>query len=198
MLNGGRIYRGNILEQRRRSGNMHGNMFAEFFKLGFVGRGFKRNQNADFAQIVAAAIVQIRRNNTVVYLQHGGTTQGHVLADFGNQVSQALFKSFVAFRAVKRLHVAKLAGSHQGNLGRIGNIFLKQLVFGNEIGLGVNLGNGAFVTLNINRNQTFGSNTAGFFGRGSQTLFAQPVNGGVHIAVALNQSLFAIQHAGAG
>lgn len=52
--------------------------------------------------------------------------------------------------------------------------------------------------VNGNRNQTFGRNAAAFLAAEAQTFFAQPVNGGFHVAVGFGQGFFAVQHAGAG
>ena len=121
-----------------------------------------------------------------------------MFADFRNQVSQAFLKGFVNFRALKGLHVADFAVVHQSNQSGVGNIFLKHVVLGDKVGFGVYFDNGAFVAVNGNRNQTFGRNAAGLFGGRSQTFFAQPVNGGFHVAVGFGQGFFAVQHAGAG
>ena len=177
---------------------MHGDVFAEFLQFGFVAVRFESDQNADFAQIRFAGVVNVRGDNAVADFQHGGAAQVHVFADFRNQVGQAFFKGFVNFRALKSLHVADFAVVHQSNQSGIGNIFLKHVVLGDKVGFGVYFDNGAFVAVNGNRNQTFGRNAAGLFGSRSQAFFAQPVNGGFHVAVSFGQGFFAVQHAGTG
>ena len=141
--------------------------------------------------------MNIIADNAFIDGNHLGTAQIHILADFGNHVGQTFFKGFAAFRAVKFFHFADIAVFHQSNGCGVFNIFLKNFVFGNEVGFGVDFDNGAFITVNGNGNQTFGSNAAGFFSGAGQTFFTQPVNGSFHVSVCFGQSFFAVQHAGA-
>ena len=146
---------------------MHGNMLTQLGQLFFVAFGFECNQYADFAQAGFNGIVDISGNNAVADFNHFGAAQIHILANLGNHVGQALFKRLVNFRALKSFHVANFARAHQGNQSGVLDIFLKDFVFGDKIGFGVNLDHGAFVSFNGNGNQTFCGNAAGFFGSGS-------------------------------
>ncbi len=71
-------------------------------------------------------------------------------------------------------------------------------IAGDEIGLGIDLDDGARVVVDADRDEALGRHPARFFRGGGQTLLAQPIGGVFDIAVGLDQSFLAIHHAGAG
>ena len=94
-----------------------------------------------------------------------------------------------------------ISGVGQSNL--LGNLVGEAdevIGLGNEVSFAVHFddrADGAFIVGVLGHN-AFSGDTAGLLGSLAQSLFTQPFNGLVHISVALNQSLFAIHHAGAG
>ena len=72
------------------------------------------------------------------------------------------------------------------------------LVLGDEVGLRVDLDDGAAVALDGDADQALGGGAAGLLGGGGEALGAQPVDRGFHVAVVLGERLLAVHHAGAG
>ncbi len=74
----------------------------------------------------------------------------------------------------------------------------EQIALSAEVGLAVDFHQSAHGALHQSVGHTLGGNAAGLLGSLGQALLAQPLNGLVHIAVALGQSLLAIHHTHAG
>jgi hypothetical protein len=72
----------------------------------------------------------------------------------------------------------------------------KRLVTRDEVGLGVDFDCRRLSGRpSMNRDKAVGRGATGFLSGSRQALLAQPVDGGVHIAVGLGQRLLAIHHA---
>ena len=75
---------------------------------------------------------------------------------------------------------------------------LELLVARDEIGLGIHLDHRGAIRGAGNADQTLGGGAAGLLGGGRKALLPQPVDRGFHVAVAFDQRLLAVHHAGAG
>ena len=75
---------------------------------------------------------------------------------------------------------------------------LEQVVARDEIGLGIDLDDDAFVGAHADADQTFGRDPTGLLGGLGQALFAQPVDRGFEIAAGLAERGLAVHHAGSG
>ena len=82
--------------------------------------------------------------------------------------------------------------------GDLAHEALELLVAGDEIGLGIDLDEGAARALDGEADQPLGGDAAGLLGGGGKALLAQPIDGAFEIALRLAQRLLAIHHAGAG
>ena len=71
-------------------------------------------------------------------------------------------------------------------------------VLGHEVGLGVDLDQSGAVGEDLGVSHALGSDAAGLLLGSSQALLSQQLNGLVHVAVGLGQSLLTIQHTHAG
>ncbi len=91
-----------------------------------------------------------------------------------------------------------VAAGLEGELGDVADDRLELLVAGDEIGLGIDLDDGALGALDGDADQAFGGDAAGLLGGLGETAGAQPVDGGFHVAVGLGQRLLAVHHADAG
>ena len=94
-----------------------------------------------------------------------------------------------------------IRGIRQGDvLGDAVGEVLEIVGVGNEVSLTVDLDDGAHgaVLADVLGDSTFRGDAAGLLGGLAQSLLTQPLNGLVHVAVALHEGLFAVHHAGAG
>ncbi len=86
----------------------------------------------------------------------------------------------------------------QNHLGDVLDKGHEQVALGAEVGLAVDLHQGAHAVLHQSIGHTLGSDAAGLLGSLGQALFPQVLNSLVHVAVALGQGLLAVHHAHAG
>ncbi len=75
---------------------------------------------------------------------------------------------------------------------------LEVIVAGDEVGFGIDLDNDADVVLDGDANKTFGRYASALLGGFGQALLAQPIDGGLDVAVGLAQRVLAVHHARAG
>ena len=99
---------------------------------------------------------------------------------------------------LQRLHVGRLGG--QGGLGDLLGVGLELLVHAHEVGLAVQLDDGAggAGVVHDGHDGALVGGTAGLLGHGGQTAGAQHVDGLLHVALGLGQGLLALHHARAG
>ena len=90
------------------------------------------------------------------------------------------------------------AVAHEGDLGGFAGEGLELVVAGDEVGLGVHLEDRRRVARRFDRDETLGGNAAGLLGGLREALLAQPVDGGLDVAVDLVEGVLAIHHARAG
>src|SRR3954452_14087747 len=72
------------------------------------------------------------------------------------------------------------------------------IVARHKVGLGIHLDHRTFFWRDEHADQPFGGNATGFLGGLGQTLLAQPVDRGLHVAIGLGERGLAIHHARAG
>ena len=188
---------GDVQANGSRGGDMHRQVFRQFFQSGFVARRFQSDQRADFAQTVGNRAVHIADDDTVVDSQFRNAAQVHVFADFGNQVGQRGVNILAVF-VRGGFQSFDIAVALQSDVRRFGDELLEQFVFGNEVGFRVDFDDNALFAVRFHSNQTLSGNASRFFRGGRQTFFAQPVNGFFDVAVGCGQRFFAIHHSCAG
>ena len=128
------------------------------------------------------------------------TADLNVLADGLDLLVQGLLHGLAV------LHGTGQQGFHVGGvlLGhRLGGTLhegLEGIVFGHEVGLGVDLDDHAHLggLVDIGHDGALGGDAAGLFGDLGQALFAENINRFVHIALGFHQGLFAVHHAASG
>ena len=142
--------------------------------------------------------MRVGRDDALADLDHRGAAERLVLADRRDVVGQD-FLHGAAVRiggAEKRADIRRAAVQRQ--LGDVADERLELLVLGDEIGLGVDLDDRALGALDGNADEALGGGAAGLLGGGGETLGAEPVDAGLHVAIVLHQRLAAIHHARAG
>ena len=75
---------------------------------------------------------------------------------------------------------------------------LEVVVAGDEVGLGIDFDDHAEIRLDGDADQTVRGDAAALLGGLGEALLAQPVDGGLDVAVGLVQRVLAVHHAGAG
>ena len=75
---------------------------------------------------------------------------------------------------------------------------LKIVVARDEVGLGIDLDDHADIVLDCDADEAVGGDAPALLGRLGEALLAQPVDGGLDVAVRLGQRVLAIHHARAG
>ena len=80
-------------------------------------------------------------------------------------------------------------------LGEAGDHGLEISVLADEIGFRVHFDGHTATTFDQNGHKTFGGGTVGFLGSFRQTLGAQPVDRGFHVAIGFGQRFFRVHHA---
>ncbi len=75
---------------------------------------------------------------------------------------------------------------------------LEIVVAGDEVGLGIDLDDDAEIGLNGDADEALGRHAAALLGGLGEALLAQPVDGGLDVALGLVERVLAIHHAGAG
>jgi hypothetical protein len=123
----------------------------------------------------------------------------HVLADGGDQVGdQVLNRGPVQRGSVHGVDLG-VVERHDGDL--VGGV-LEQFVAGDEVGFRVELDDGGALARALmtggDGDQTFGGDAVSLLGGLGQALGAQPVDGGVDVAVGFLKRLLAVHHADAG
>jgi hypothetical protein len=90
--------------------------------------------------------------------------------------------------------VALFEGDQRDGLGQR----LEFLVAGDEVGLGIDLDDNAFIAADGDGDEAFRRDAAGLLGGLRQALLAQPVDGGLDVALRLVERGLAVHHARAG
>ncbi len=87
----------------------------------------------------------------------------------------------------------------QASLTGVAGQGLEQVVTGDEVGFGVDFDGGGdhagALGFRSDDNQAFGGDAVGLLGGLAEALGAQPVHGGVDVAIVLGQGLLAVHHA---
>ena len=112
----------------------------------------------------------------------GKAADVHIFADGGDLVGLFLGHGAAAAREGRRperLHVGRRLLQHR--LGHPGGELLKRLVFGDEIGLGVDFDQHPAVAFAGAGDHPFGGHPAGFLGGRGEALLAQDVDRRVHV-----------------
>ena len=124
-----------------------------------------------------------------------GAAQRHVLADGGDHVGQLLCDRLrlPGYGACSAFEVA--AGRRAPPWRSSPTKLLELLVPGDEVGLGVDLDEGAARAVRRDADQALGRGAAGLLGGLGEALGAQPVDRGFHVAAGLAQRLLAVHHA---
>ena len=86
----------------------------------------------------------------------------------------------------------------QSKLGNVADELLEELVLGDEIGLRIDLDDRAASALDGDPDEPFGGGASGLLGGGGETLGAEPIDCGLHLALGFGKRLLAVHHAGAG
>ena len=122
--------------------------------------------------------------------------QGHVLADAGDGFIQHVVDGLaVDMRGAD--HLDRLADV-QRKLGDVTHQRLKIGILGDEIGFRIDLDRNAAAVRDRHADKPLGRNAVGLLGGFGQTLGAQPIDGGFHVAKGLGQRLLDVHHACAG
>src|SRR5690606_25648007 len=122
----------------------------------------------------------------------------HVLADLGDQVGAGLVDA-LAGAEPGRLQCLDVGGAAvQRDLGHFVGEGQEVGVLGDEVGLGVDLDQHRLAGGLGHRDAALGGDAAGLLVGLGEAGLAQPVGGGLDVAVVLGECLLALHHAGAG
>ncbi len=157
------------------------------------------DDDADASEALDDLAVHVMANRALRDAQAMNASQGDVLADGGDGVGDRLVNRAPA-------HVMRPEDRLGVDLGRLverdredpAHEPLKVVVARDEIGLGIDLDDDPDLVLDRHADQTVGGDAPALFGRLGETLLAQPVDGGLDVAVRLGQRVLAIHHARAG
>ena len=180
-----------------RSRDMLRDLPAEFVQNLGRCRALERHENADLAKVRSNLIVDVGHDRALLHFQNRSSAQRLVLTDLGDIVGQLLLNRSAAriLGSAERLDVGTVL---EHELGNVADEFLKQLVLGNEIRLGVHFDERPANAFDSSADETFGGGPASLLGGSRKTLGAKPVDRGFHLAVVLGERLLAVHHAGAG
>ena len=92
----------------------------------------------------------------------------------------------------------EIALGRRGERGDVAHHVLELLVAGDEVGLRVDLDDGARLALGDDADEALGGDAVRLLGGLRQALLAQPVDGRFDVALGLGQRRLAVHHAGAG
>ena len=122
----------------------------------------------------------------------------HVLADLGDDGGAGFLDGLARgeLGGLQRLDVGGAGG--QRGLGDGLGEGEEVGVLGDEVGLGVDLDQHGLAAVLGDRDAAFGGDAAGLLVGLGQARLAQPLGGGVDVAVVLGERLLALHHAGAG
>src|SRR5690625_1436770 len=162
---------------------MHRELAAEGTELLAVSGRLQGHENADFPEPLRDLVVDVSGNHALLDSEGLATTQRHILADRGNQLRQFLTDRAPRFRIGCRGKLLQAAALLQREAGSLRNELLKLLVTSNEVRLRIDFDDGAPGPLGHHSNQALGSRATCLLGCSGQALLAQPVNGGLYIAV---------------
>ena len=86
----------------------------------------------------------------------------------------------------------------EADLGGLAHEGLEVHVAGHEVGLGIHLDGNRMAAGGFHGDEAFGGGTAGLLGSLGEALLAEPIDGGLDVAVGLGEGGLAVHHAGAG
>ena len=175
--------------------NLHSDVATAVLEL--VGSGvdaldIERHEDADLAATMNVG-------GDAASLDDSSASEVHVLAErvdgIGEHVLDGLALCVDSLQSLNVLDV----GSH-GGTGDLLGVALELLVHADEVGLAVELDDSALgrVVGNDSHNGALVGGTADLLGGSGQTTGTKNVNGLVHIAIGLDESLLALHHAGVG
>ncbi len=179
------------------SRDVHGELLAELVEHLRINLALERDEDADLAETRLHRIVDVGDDDALRHLQNGRAPERLVLAD-GRDVGGELLFDGAAARILGRENSLDRSAAVERELGDRAHELLELLVLGDEVGLRIDLDDGAAIALDRDSDQPFGGGAAGLLGGGGETLGAKPVDRGFHVALGLAQSLLAVHHAGAG
>ena len=142
--------------------------------------------------------MHIGRDHALGDLELRDAAQGHVLADRGDELLQAVLHGGRRAGEVRGLERFDGAVAHQGDLGGLADEGLELVVAGDEVGLGVDLEDRRRCARRLDGDEALGGDAAGLLGGLREALLAQPVDRGLDVAVGLVEGGLAVHHAGAG
>ena len=182
--------------RRIRGRHLHADVFRKRFKLRFRRSGFVRVELYHYAD--SAGRMDIGRHHAV---KAGEAANLDVLADGEDLLAQQFRHGHLGadgFDVHQGIDIRRFFRQHG-----IGAGFHERAeigIFRNKIGLGIDLDDhtGLAVGRHFGVRNAFGRDAAGFLRGSRQTLFAQEVDGRVHVTVGCRQRFFAIHHAAAG
>jgi hypothetical protein len=123
---------------------------------------------------------------------------GHVLADRGDQLLEAILDGRLAAGEVRGFERRDAAVTHERHLGGFPHEGLELVVARDEVGLRIDLQQGRGVTGGFRRNEALGRHAVGLLGGLRETLLAQPIDGLLDVAAGLVERRLAVHHARAG
>lgn len=160
----------------------------------FIGRNF--DHNADLA-----AHVDVGRHNAFGLIA-GETANGDLLADGDGRIRNHVFDGLGLVVNELLLHqLVEVSRVRQRDVLRNSVREILEVVgVGNEVGFAVDFHQraGAAAGRHVRHNSAFRRDTASLLGSLRKSLFAQPVNGLVHVAVGFDKRLLAVHHARVG
>ena len=125
-------------------------------------------------------------------------THLHVLADLGDDGGAGFLDGFAGRQlgVLQRFGIGGAGG--QCGLGDGIGEGEEVVVLGHEVGLGIDLDQHGLAAVLRHHDAAFGGDAAGLLVGLGQAGLAQPLGGGVDVAVVLGERLLALHHAGAG
>ncbi len=178
---------------------MHGEHAGESRQLvGVLAGRLQCDHDADLAQIRRGLVVHVGAHDPLLDLKRGGAAHGHVLADGGDHLLDVLLDRRLLAGVGHGEQLGDVALGLGGERGDLQDHVLELLVAGDEVGLGVDLHDRARLARGNDANEPFGGDAPRLLGGLGQALLAQPVDGGLDVALRLRERRLAVHHPGAG
>jgi hypothetical protein len=166
--------------------------------VGVLAVGGKRDQYADLAEARHHLAMHIGAHGALRHLERCRAAHRHVLADRRDHLLDVVFDRRLPARVGRGEQLCEIALRLGGERGDLRHHVLELLVARDEVGLGVHLDHRAGIARGVDADQTFGGDAPGLLGSLRQTLFAQPIDGGLDVALHLGERGLAVHHPGAG
>jgi len=183
--------------QRESGGDVHADLLAQAFEHVSWSIAFEGDEHADFAQVRGGGVVHIRHNEALRDRDLLDAAQLLVFTDGGHVADQLVANGFAVGVG------SSLEGFHFGDraiergLRGLAHEILELIVLGDEIGFRIHFDSNALGARNGDADEALSGGAARLLGGSGQTLGAQEIDSGFHVATGLVHCLFAIHHAGA-